>query len=63
MWGEKEIRISLVNVLAYEYLDTIKEEIYKELKYKISNEDIFITTPAISTHTGEGAVGVIIEFR
>ncbi|MBU0279320.1 DegV family protein [Gemella sp. zg-1178] len=61
--GKEIKKVSLVNVLAYEYIDSIKEEIAKEFNYKISDEDIFITTPAISTHTGEGAVGIIVEIK
>lgn len=54
-------KISLVNVLSYEYVNMIKDEILREFDYDIKEEDIIITTPAISTHTGEKAVGIVIE--
>ncbi len=54
-------KISLANVLSYEYVNMIKDEILREFDYNIKEEDIIITTPAISTHAGEKAVGIVIE--
>lgn len=59
---DKKIKqINLVNVLAYEYVEMIREEIFNHFNYQVLDENIIITTPVISTHTGEGAVGIIIE--
>lgn len=59
---DKKIKqINLVNVLAYEYVEMIREEICNHFNYQVLDENIIITTPVISTHTGEGAVGIIIE--
>ncbi len=60
--GERSIkRISLPNALADEYVELIKKEVKDELDYVVKDEDIMTTTPAISTHTGEKAVGIIVE--
>ncbi|MBF0713213.1 DegV family protein [Gemella sp. GH3] len=53
--------ISLPHALSFEYVELIKTAIYENFNYKVKDEDIFVTTPIISTHTGEGAVGVLIE--
>ena len=47
--------------MSYEYVNMIKDEILREFDYNIKEEDIIITTPAISTHAGEKAVGIVIE--
>lgn len=60
--GDNKIKtVSLANVLSDEYIELIKIEFENKFNYKLLKENILITTPAISTHTGEGAVGVIIE--
>lgn len=56
-------QIYLVNVLADEYVELMKENFADELGYTIPDKNIMITTPAISTHTGEGAVGIVIELQ
>ncbi len=60
--GDKKIKhICLPNTLANEYVELIKEELQNEYNYTVSDNDIFTTTPIISTHTGENAVGILIE--
>lgn len=59
--GKKIKQISLADVLSDEYVKEIREAIAENFNYEIPNENIHTTTPAISTHTGEGAVGVLIE--
>ncbi len=59
--GKKIRQISLADVLSDEYVKEIREAIAENFNYEIPNENIHTTTPAISTHTGEGAVGVLIE--
>lgn len=54
-------QISLPNTLAGEYLELIKEALKNEFDYSILEDEVMITSPIISTHTGENAVGVIIE--
>lgn len=61
--GEEIQSVSLANVLSEEYVSIIVEEFNNQFDYKIPLENIVITTPAISTHAGEGAVGVIIELK
>lgn len=62
--GNKTIsRISLPNALSDEYVALIREEIEKEFGYIVKDDEIMTTTPAISTHTGEKAVGVIVELQ
>lgn len=59
--GRSIKQISLPNTLAAEYLDLIKEALKTKFNYEVSEEEIMITSPVISTHTGENAVGVIVE--
>lgn len=59
--GKKIKQITLADVLSDEYVKEIREAIAENFNYEIPNENIHTTTPAISTHTGEGAVGVLIE--
>ena len=60
--GDKNIKhICLPNTLADEYIKLIKEELQEEYNYTVNDNDIFTTTPIISTHTGENAVGILIE--
>lgn len=59
--GRSIKQISLPNTLADEYLDLIKEALKTKFNYEVSEEEIMITSPVISTHTGENAVGVIVE--
>lgn len=61
--GEEIKSVSLANVLSDNYVSIIVEEFNNQFDYKIPLENIVITTPAISTHAGEGAVGVIIELK
>ena len=53
--------ISLPNALADEYVDLIKSELKEAFGYEVSEDEIFTTTPIISTHTGENAVGILVE--
>ena len=53
--------ISLPNALADEYVDLIKAELREAFGYEVSEDEIFTTTPIISTHTGENAVGILVE--
>ena len=50
-----------MSTLADEYIKLIKEELQEEYNYTVNDNDIFTTTPIISTHTGENAVGILIE--
>lgn len=60
--GDKNIKhICLPNTLADEYIKLIKEELQEEYNYTVNDNNIFTTTPIISTHTGENAVGILIE--
>lgn len=54
-------QISLIDTISDEYIKEIRELIYDRLGYSIPDENINTTTPAVSTHAGEGSVGVIIE--
>lgn len=53
--------ISLPHSISDEYIELIRKEIYNNFNYYVKDEDIFVTTPIISTHTGENAVGILIE--
>lgn len=53
--------ISLPHALSSEYVKLIRDAVAENFDYIVKDEDIFVTTPIISTHTGEGAVGVLIE--
>ena len=53
--------ISLPNSLADEYITLIKSELKEVFGYEVSEDEIFTTTPIISTHTGENAVGILVE--
>ena len=58
----REIKsISLPNSIADEYITLIKSELKETFGYVVSDEEIFTTTPIISTHTGENAVGILVE--
>ena len=58
----REIKsISLPNSIADEYISLIKSELKETFGYVVSDEEIFTTTPIISTHTGENAVGILVE--
>lgn len=60
--GDKAIkRISLPNALADEYVELIKNALKESFGYDVDEKDIFTTTPIISTHTGENAVGILVE--
>lgn len=61
--GEKIKSIKLAHALSYEYIEMIKVALLENLGYKLTDNDVFITCPVISTHTGEGAVGIIIELE
>lgn len=61
--GEKIKSIKLAHALSYEYIEMIKVALFENLGYKLTDNDVFITCPVISTHTGEGAVGIIIELE
>ena len=49
------------NALADEYVALIKSELKEVFGYEVSEDEIFTTTPIISTHTGENAVGILVE--
>ena len=53
--------ISLPNSLADEYVTLIKSELEEVFGYVVDEKEIFTTTPIISTHTGENAVGIVVE--
>ena len=53
--------ISLPNSIADEYITIIKSELKEAFDYEVSEDEIFTTTPIISTHTGENAVGILVE--
>ena len=53
--------ISLPNSIADEYITIIKSELKEAFGYEVSETEIFTTTPIISTHTGENAVGILVE--
>ena len=53
--------ISLPNSLADEYVALIKSELKETFGYEVKEDEIFTTTPIISTHTGENAVGILVE--
>ena len=60
--GDRKINnISLPHSISDEYIELIRKDIYDNFNYYIKDEDIFVTTPIISTHTGEAAVGILIE--
>ncbi|MBF0713577.1 DegV family protein [Gemella sp. GH3] len=56
-------QISLVDTISDEYIKEIREAIYDNVGYLIPDNNIRTTTPAVSTHAGEGSVGVIIELH
>ena len=53
--------ISLPNALADEYVTLIKSALKESFGYEVNEDEIFTTTPIISTHTGENAVGILVE--
>lgn len=55
--------ISLVHALSDEYVSLLKTAIKEEFSYDVKEEDIGIVTAVISTHVGEGAVGILIELK
>ena len=60
--GDREIKkISLPHAISDEYVNLIRQEIKDNFNYYVEDKDIFVTTPIISTHTGENAVGILIE--
>lgn len=60
--GDREIKkISLPHAISDGYIKLIRHEIQDNFNYYVEDKDIFVTTPIISTHTGENAVGILIE--
>lgn len=60
--GSRKIKkISLPHAISEEYVKMIRDSLNDEFGYLVDEKDIFVTTPIISTHTGENAVGVLIE--
>lgn len=60
--ADRQIKtVSLPHALSDDYVQLIKQAIYDEFDYEILDENIMVTTPAVSTHTGENAVGILIE--
>ena len=51
----------VIVIFCNEYIELIRKDIYDNFNYYIKDEYIFVTTPIISTHTGEAAVGILIE--
>lgn len=61
--GLKINQIFLAHVLSNDYVSLIIEEIKNKLGYQIKEQDILIPTPAISTHAGPGACGILVETK
>ena len=61
--GKSIKNISLPNSLADEYVTLIKSELEEVFGYIVDEKEIFTTTPIISTHTGENAVGILVELE
>ena len=61
--GKSIKNISLPNSLADEYVTLIKSELEEVFGYIVDEQEIFTTTPIISTHTGENAVGILVELE
>ncbi|WP_252344646.1 DegV family protein [Gemella sp. zg-1178] len=62
--SENKIKnIHLAHALSDEYLALIKEAVLNRLNYNIDDKNIVVTSPIISTHTGEGAVGILVELE
>lgn len=60
--GARKIKhICLPHALSDEYITLITTQLKAEFDYEVDEKDIFVTTPIISTHTGENAVGILIE--
>ncbi|MBF0710053.1 MULTISPECIES: DegV family protein [unclassified Gemella] len=61
--GQELKTISLVHALSDEYIKLLRIALKEEFGYQIKDEDIEIVTAVISTHVGEGAVGILIELK
>ena len=61
--GKSIKNISLPNSLADEYVTLIKSELEEVFGYIVDEKEIFTTTPIISTHTGENALGILVELE
>ncbi|MDO4813913.1 MAG: DegV family protein [Gemella sp.] len=60
----KEIKtVSLVHSLSDEYVELMSSALKEAFGYEMKQEDIGIVTAVISTHVGEGAVGILIETK
>ena len=59
--GKSIKNISLPNALADEYVTLIRSALKESFDYEVNEDEIFTTTPIISTHTGENAVGILVE--
>ena len=59
--GKSIKNISLPNALADEYVTLIRSALKESFGYEVNEDEIFTTTPIISTHTGENAVGILVE--
>lgn len=57
----KIVKLALPNSLSDEYVNLIRNAIREEYGMEVNNSEIMTTTPVVSTHTGENAVGVIVE--
>ena len=55
-----KFEMELDNVEEYQ-LDLIKLALKESFDYEVNEDEIFTTTPIISTHTGENAVGILVE--
>ncbi|MDQ7132547.1 DegV family protein, partial [Staphylococcus aureus] len=52
----KSIGVAHANVI--EYVDKLKK-VFNEA-FHVNNYDINVTTPVISAHTGQGAIGLVV---
>ena len=57
--GDKKIKsIGIAHANILEFVDKIKKHFTEE--FNITEYDTNVTTPIISTHTGEGAIGLVV---
>ncbi|MGT2340759.1 DegV family protein [Staphylococcus aureus] len=57
--GDHEIKsIGVAHANVIEYVDKLKK-VFNEA-FHVNNYDINVTTPVISAHTGQGAIGLVV---
>lgn len=59
--GQKIKEIRVIHTLAMDHVDKVIQQIEEHFHFKINREEAMITTPVIATHTGEGAVAILVE--